>query len=375
MRNYIVFVSKEHYNPLGIVRALGESGIKPIVVSVKGDLRMVSRSKYVKAKHIVADPEEGLSLILTKYSGTPEEKSFILTGDDVTVSVLDAHYDELKDHFYFYNAGQAGRVRKYMNKDEIGALAVKHGFKIPRTWKVKTGEIPGDLEYPVMTKAIHSFGSEWKNIVYICNNEDELKDAYSKIHSENILLQKYILKSDEQAYEGFCVNRGRDAFFSLQTNEVYSLKDKYSPFWKISNVDDKDFIEKATGMLSEIGFEGIFEFEFMVGPDGELYFLEINLRNTVLGWATAVAGMPSATLWCESMIQGKIVDGCYKKVPEGFTAMAECFDFDARVRAGLISCREWIKEYKAVNAKLYRGRNDVVPFLAFLWYKYTKMKR
>ena len=41
MRNYIVLTSKEHYNPLGIVRTLGEEGIRPIVVAVEGDLKMI----------------------------------------------------------------------------------------------------------------------------------------------------------------------------------------------------------------------------------------------------------------------------------------------------------------------------------------------
>lgn len=45
MREYIVLVTKEHYNPLGIVRTLGESGISPIVVAVKGDLKFVGQSK------------------------------------------------------------------------------------------------------------------------------------------------------------------------------------------------------------------------------------------------------------------------------------------------------------------------------------------
>ena len=375
MREYIVFVSKDHYNPVGIVRTLGEAGIKPVVVVVKGDVRLVSRSKYVKTKHLVDTPEEGLQLILDRYAVSKTEKSFILTGDDVTVSILDAHYEELKDYFYFYNAGEAGRVRKYMDKDTVSTLAVKHGFKIPKTWKVKTGEIPEDLEYPVMTKAIHSFGSEWKSIVFICKDEDELRAAYAKIKSETILLQKYIEKVDEQGYEGFSVNGGRDVFISMQTNQLYSIADKYTPYWTIQNVVDETVAEKAKAMVSEIGFEGIFEFEFMVGPDGDLYFLEINLRNTVIGWATTVAGMPSVTLWCQSMLQGEIVDHCYKKIPEGFVAMAECFDYDVRVKGKMLSHSQWMKQYKAADAKLYRGRRDFMPFFSFMWYKLTKMNR
>lgn len=374
IRNYIVFVSKDHYNPLGIVRTLGEAQIEPIVVVVKGKPQLVSKSRYVKVKHLVDNPEEGLKLIISKYAVSKSEKSFILTGDDITVSLLDKYYEKLKDYFYFYNAGESGRIRQFMNKDEMNRLAIKHGFNIPRTWKVSPGEIPEDLEYPIITKAINSFGAEWKDIVFICHNEIELRETYKKIKSEKILLQQYIEKTDEQSYEGFSVSRGKDVFFSVQNNEVYHLKDKYAPFWINKNINDKIFITKASGMLAEIGFEGIFEFEFMVGEDGKLYFLEINFRNTANGWTTTVAEMPSVTLWCKSMLEGKIVDGCYKKIPDGFTTMAECFDYDVRVKTGIISYKEWIKQYRKVNAKLYKGRNDFRPFFSFIWYKFTKMR-
>jgi glutathione synthase/RimK-type ligase-like ATP-grasp enzyme len=75
----------------------------------------------------------------------------------------------------------------------LNSLALKHGFNIPKTWKVRNGNIPTDIEYPVMTKAIHSFGKEWKDIVFICNNKEELKQAFEKIQSEELLLQQYIL--------------------------------------------------------------------------------------------------------------------------------------------------------------------------------------
>ena len=376
MSEYIVFVCKDHYNPLGIVRTLGEVRIKPIAVVVKSDPQLVTKSKYVKTKHVVETPEEGLELILKLYAKDKNDKSFILTGDDVTVQILDQNYDKLKDYFYFYHAGEAGRIRHFMNKDVLNDLAVKHGFNITKTWKVKPGEceIPEDIVYPVMTKAINSFGKEWKSIVYIGNNEYELKAAYKKIKSECILLQQYLEKTDEYGFEGFSVNHGKDVFISMRTNQVYEIPDKYSPYWYITNVYDKELIKQLSGMIEEIGLEGIWEYEFLVGKDGKLYFLELNFRNTVIGWATTVAGMPNATLWTESMKTGHIADNCYRKIPDGFTAMAECWDYDERVKTRIISRKEWMRQYKKVNAKLYRGRNDFRPFFSFMWYKITRMK-
>ena len=54
--------------------------------------------------------------------------------------------------------------------------------------------------------------------------------------------------------------------------------------------------------------------------------------------------------------------------------MAECWDYDERVKTRIISRKEWMRQYKKVNAKLYRGRNDFRPFFSFMWYKITRMK-
>ena len=85
--------------------------------------------------------------------------------------------------------------------------------------------------------------------------------------------------------------------------------------------------------------------------------------------------MPQVIYWCEAMEKGFIdYKKYYKEIPEGFTAMAECFDYDARVKTGKISKKEWKKQYNAAECKLYKGRDDNIPFYIFLWYKYTKMK-
>lgn len=372
MSKYIVFVSKEHYNPLGIVRTLGEAGITPITVCVKGDLQMVGQSKYVKERYYVESPEEGLELIISKFAN-PNEKSFILTGDDVTVALLDRNYDRLKDYFYFYNAGAAGRINHYMDKDVMLELVARHGIKIAKTWKVKVGEIPTDIEYPIMTKAINSIGEEWKDIVYICYNDEELIDAYSKMKSEYILVQQYIIKTDEVSVDAFSVNRGKDVFIVTEAYQMYNIPDKYSPYWRIENPTHTEIGEQIKAVVAEIGLEGIWEFEFMADDKGNLWFLEINFRNTALGYSTTVAGMPQVVMWCEAMKDGAIDHSKRVGVPKGLTAMAECFDYDVRVKSGMMTKEAWLKEYMTSECKMYMGRDDFEPFRLFMEHKQNNM--
>lgn len=374
MKEYIVFVTKEHYNPLGIVRTLGEVGISPIVVAVKGELKFVGQSKYVKEKYYVNSTEEGIDFIIDKFANK-KEKSFILTGDDVTVAALDKYYDRLKDYFFFYNAGEAGRISYYMNKDEMMSIVAKHGIKIVKTWKVQVGEIPRDIVYPIMTKAINSLGSEWKNIVYICYNDDELNNAFSHIMSKNVLIQQYIEKVDEVSFDAISVNRGKDVWVITEASQIYNLPDKYSPYWNIRNSENEEMQKKISEVIAEIGFEGIFEFEFLKDKNGNFWFLEINFRNTALGYSTTVAGMPQAVYWCESMEKGFIdKEKYYKRIQKGMTAMAECIDYDVRVKTGIISKEEWLKEYMMSECKMYMARDDFKPFQLFMEYKQKYMQ-
>ncbi len=370
MSEYIV-LSTEHYNPLGIIRTLGEAGIHPYVVCQKDSFQMLCKSRYAKECFYVDNPDDGVQLILDKFPGKPEDKNIILTGNDTSVAAMDRRYDDLKDGYIFYNAGKQGRLSYYMQKPVMMELVARHGLNVIKTWKTKKGEIPSDIVYPIMTKAETSIGKEWKSIVFICHDEKELLDAYSRMQSEEVMLQQYIEKTDEYSFDGIAINHGKEAHILFQASQVYNLPKTYSPYWKIFNNTWPEFDKISSEILGEVGFEGIYEFEFLVDKEGKLWFLEINFRNTALGFASTVVDMPTVTTWVESMKSGHIdTKKIDKLIPEGVTAMAECWDYDARVKTGMLSKKEWKKQYKAAQCKMYRGRHDFWPFFAFMWHKY-----
>ena len=166
----ILFVT-DHYNPLGILRGLGEDGIKPIVIIVGKNPVLVNKSKYVGVLHVVKTNEEGFELLMSKYGNEPV-KSFIFTGSDDIALFLDSKYDELIDKFYFFHCGEKGRLRKFMNKEENTLLAKRNGINLPKEEKLNRGEFPTTLKYPVLTKAIYTTEGAWKKDVFICQNQE-----------------------------------------------------------------------------------------------------------------------------------------------------------------------------------------------------------
>ena len=94
MSKYIVFCV-EHYNPLGIIRSLGEKVIKNKIV-------LASKSRYISELYVDNSIEDGYKK-LCKILENEQEKPFVYTADDKITCYLDLHYDELKDKCYFFN--------------------------------------------------------------------------------------------------------------------------------------------------------------------------------------------------------------------------------------------------------------------------------
>lgn len=366
--SYIVF-GFEHYNPLGIVRSLGESGIKPVGIIVKNSRKITSKSKYFKKLYIVKNIDEGYEILKRDFTG---KDNFIFTSDDQIENYLDEHYEDLKNNFYFFNCGKKGGVAIYQNKFNILKMAEKYGISYLKTWTVNKGEIPQDIQYPVITKAIISTLDNWKDDMIICNNESELLEAYKVIRSKKILLQKYIKKKNELCMEGCSVNKGEDVLISIASTYNYKLDDSYSPYMTVSNFKNDDLKIKLKNMINDIGFEGIFEIEFLIDQDDSLYFLEINFRNSTWSYASTVAGMPLPIIWAKGMKNECVVSNCEVKINEPFKAMVEFDDYRVRVKAGEISKMEWLKELKNSKCRYYLGKNDIKPFLSVCFHKLAK---
>ena len=364
--NFIIF-GEEHYNPLGVIRSLGEQGIKPIGIFIKSKCKFASKSKYIENVHYVDNREQGIDILLKVYSDC-EKKPFIYACDDTTIQLLDDYYDKLKENFFFFNAGKKGNIRKYLNKEAIGVLAVKYGLNFLQAVVVANGEIPLDIEYPVITKAIDSTVSGWKNDMFICKNEDELKIAFSKIKSQRVMVQKYIIKKIEYCLEGFSCNQGKDVLISIESTYNYKLPMSYSPYMTVNSFHNKNNVFPALKkMFEEIGFEGIFEIEFLEAEDGTLYFGEINFRNSTWSYASSCAEMNLPVLWARAMLENKIPDNCLKEIPEpGFKAMVELTDFKERVVKRKYPIYKWVTDLRMCKCRYYLGKKDLKPVFCMI---------
>lgn len=370
--NIIIF-GGDNYNTLGMIRTLGEKKLSFQAIIVRNYFVIASKSKYLKHKQvkIVKSVEDGYKILLD-YGRGIKEKAFILVEGDYLTGYLDRHYDELSDKFIWNYAGKQGKLSKYLNKQAQIELVEKCGINVPTSQIVNKGDIPDNIEYPIITKAVSSEMAAWKSEVHVCNNEDELLKAYTKIKSDKIILQKYIKKMNELCLDGYSVNGGKLQFISMATSYTYLLDSGYSFFATVTDFNDKELESKVTEVMKKVGYEGIYSFEFIIDQDGTPYFLEINFRNSGWSYASTCVGMPLPILWIESMLTNSVDKNAKKEIPEGYTFVDDFADF--KTRAGkVISYKQWFKEYKKCNCKLIMGKNDPMPFVSYIWYRFLYM--
>ena len=369
-KHLFIVIGEEHYTPLGAIRSLGEEGIKPVAIILKPQAihiaNIASSSRYIKKLHLVDSYDDVYEILRSLYANI-SPKPFIIPCDDIIVSKLDEHYDELKESFYIGNAGENNRIAHYEKKEILNELAGRCGFNIAKTWRITDNEIPDDVEYPVITKPFESYEG-WKQDYYICDNQDELTDSLKKVNGK-VFIQHYIKKTNELCLDGVVVNRGRDVFISIASKYTYILPDYYSMEMKIQNFDDVALQKTFEDIFSEIGYEGIFSAEFMIDEEGKLWFLEINFRNSTWSYASTSLRMNLPLIWADGMLNGRIPSNTRKSIPQDYIALAEVTDFEKRVREyKLISLAEWIKHVRRADCLFFYNKKDKRPALK-IWKK------
>ena len=365
----VIVFALEHYNPLNMIRAFGEQGINPVYISVKRRYEVATKSKYISKLHRVDSVEDGFLLLINQYGRLSEEtgkKPYILFSDDKSVGYFDLHFEEWKDKFITYNAGRNGRINEFMDKYEIQQCAKRHGFNVLDSYVIKKGDpVPDGLWYPIITKDISPNLGSWKSDVFICQNKQELVEALEKITCPLIMLQHFVDKQNEMALEGYTINNGKEMQIITQMKWKYLIQGYYSPFHDVCMFTDKDMEIRLQAMFEEIGFEGVFEVEFLIDKDGTYYFMETNFRASAWNPTCKFAGMPLPYLWGKGMMNGYI-DPNDRKEFEPFTSMSEIIDYSKRVEGGLCSIAEWLRDFKDAKCVYIYDKEDRGPWDAVI---------
>ena len=375
-KHKFIIIGSDHANTLGQIRCLGEKGIKPIVVITEKKPFLITKSKYLGELHQVNSIAEAPRYVVEHW-GHEAIKPFLYTDRDDFMCAIDDCYDLLDGKFYFWNAGEKGRIRKLINKEEQMTLAEECGLNVIPTERVRRGELPKTIGYPIFTKATNSLNPWWKANCFVCHNESELLDAYQHMGVDDVLLQRYIKKKDETPIQGLSIDGGRIVrLFANKTSRRFA-PNGFGIYSLIERFDNPEIIEKVEKLIQKAGFTGIFEIEFIQDENGAMYFMEINFRCTMAIHAYAEFGINIPYLFAVGVLTGDIlpqeIDYSRKS---NYHLMYELDDFMHSVVKGDTSFWQWLKDFRKADSYLYIDKRDMGPFWALLWDKFSqKLKK
>ena len=355
-KHKFIILGDGHFNTLGMVRSLGEVGIRPDVVLVDHNRMIVASSKYIHS-FFVADTIEKV------YNMTPEERAkFLLTGSDKIIAVIDRNYNRLIDKFYFFNAGQEGRINGLLSKKEQNKLAESCGFNVPKYEEVRVGDEPNTVPYPLITKAIDSTVENWKDQVFICHNKSELADAYSQMKGERILLQQYIEKKNETGFDALVVNSGQESYLPLQLTYYDTTETSFGDSIYFFEPRDEELCERIKKLMKETQFNGIFSIDLLIGKDEKIYFLEVNFRNSAWSYPSTCAGVNLPVLWAQSVLNNKLDVDCVKIKKMPFSAIVDSTELSRALHEGLSKTITVLKKIWKCDSCIIWNQKDQGPF-------------
>ena len=276
------------------------------------------------------------------------------------MSLIDAHYAELKDFVEVFNAkGEQGRINYFMDKANTFELAEKAGLTLIKTWHIRdVKNVPGDIVYPCITKGNNSTGSS-KGDMFVCHTRKELLAHLRE--GVDYLVQEFIEKEYEIDVNGISINHGGDVLIPGAVRKIREEYGRQSDFIVLEAIPEELDVAAIQRFVAAIGYEGLFSVEFMKKGD-RFYFLEINLRNDGVNHLYTDAGINMPELWArykagESIDLGGINLGL--KLPRYLMQESDL----ANIRTGKVGVYAWLRDYCRAKSHFVFDMRDPLPYL------------
>lgn len=349
---HIIVIGNTHHNTLGMVRCIGKIDLLCDLILVDSVPSYIAKSRYVKSTHYLSTENEIIDFLMSKYRDE-KSKCIILCCTDTVESILDMNYEKLKDYFYFFNAGEVGKVTSFMNKQTQIDLAKSVGISVP--FSIEYNGNINDVIFPCIIKPIQSIcGGKH---IESCNDTKTLKNALRNFSStDKILIQQRINKQSEIVILGVSVNGSVIIPGYILKHRDFNGGTLYSSVCAIEELP-KNLVMKCKELISIMHYEGLFGIEF-IKDKNDFYFIEINLRNDATTYAMAIAGVNLPEIYITSL-QGK--SNVAIRIKRNIKAIVDFNDLKHKKGFGITTI-QWLRQYINAQCKYYWDWKDPIPF-------------
>lgn len=286
MNNKGIIVLGGHVQALGITRILGKLEY-PIIIIDQTRYNLARHSKYCSDFYQVENDRILETLIM--WMDEEKFKNYVLLPtNDFHVELLSKNKDQLQSN-YVVGTDDWKSVSIFYNKISTYKLAGEVGIPIAKTiYPISEADLSQiDIEFPCIIKpaVMHSFHAQTKRKVFVCEDENSLKENYR-------LAQNYIPKEEiiiQEIIQGPSKNQHSSAFLFLNGKAYVHLVacrmrqhplDFGNATTYAETVDIPLLKENGEKLLTAANYNGICEVEFKLDDrDNQFKFLEVNTRT------------------------------------------------------------------------------------------------
>lgn len=358
----VYIVGGNHHNALGVIRSLGEKGIKPnVIIQCEESIPYIGKSKYIHNSWIVKTDDEVIH-ILKQQGKLLTQKAVLIACSDNLSSLIDLHHNELNQWFLLPGSAEQGRITYLMDKEVMSDLAREVGFVVPPSVAVDiktTKQI--NVTFPWIIKPLLSKNGQKSDIERIYS-ELEWKD-YCKNHKIPVQVQQLIDKDYEYQLIGLSLKGGEEVIIPGLSHVIRPAATTntgflhYVPLTKTYDA----IVEKGKQFLKATGYSGLFSLEFLRGKDGKDYFMEINFRNDGNAICVTASGVNLPYIWYLYQAGGDYKGEISKSSVNQVYVMPEFADVRLVIQRNL-ALITWLKDIHRTDRFMEFDKHDKIPF-------------
>ena len=287
IKNDIIIIGADHCNALGVIRSLGECGIRPIFILLNDTKKcMTEYIKYIKKIYVIDENKQKMlcKFLLEEFKNLELKPIIIPTGDPIE-KYLDENYNLLKEKFILPNINnEKGEIVKFMEKMEQYKLSKKYNVLMAKTFYYKLDEEINIKELPkkVIIKPDLSADGD-KADIRIANGKKEIEESLKEFKEKkykSVLIQEFLDFENEYGIMGYSV-KGNVVVPGIYRNDyIYPSKRGNTSYAEMFPLKDFKYdIKPIIEMISSMNYTGLFEVEMFL-MNGKIYFNEMNIRNS-----------------------------------------------------------------------------------------------
>lgn len=372
-RSYPAVVLGALETGLGVIRSLGQEGIKVFCFDFKTEIARYSRyGKFYLCPHPQKESQQFIEFLLNK-GKLFAKKAVLFIASDYFIKVCSENRDRLRP-YYFFNWPDDSLFKQIGNKYEQYLLAINADICMPNTIKIDGADnlLLPSLSFPLIMKGIdvvswrNAFGGSKKG--FLLEDFEQLKEKLIIVQKQTVpVILQEIIKGPDTNHFKYCAyisSEGKTlAEFTLR--KIRQLPIRFGVGAVVESVHNNDLLKVGRKFFKGIAFKGIGSAEFKLDEkDGKLKLIELNPRYWQQNYLTTATGINFALLnYLDNTGQNPMPITDFKTDIKWVNRYMDFDSFLGYRKEGELTFRQWRKSLK--GKKVYSDFlwDDPIPAL------------